>query len=104
MAKDDELIREFTRVRATPLRTFVEVRAANEQEDCLAERWTLAALLPPQSRPVDIDRALLRVLADYRYFRTCEICHERGHVSGFVADALDGKDHCQDCGEEAGED
>ncbi len=97
--KDDDLIRTFTRVRATPLRIFVEVRMADSQEEgYLAERWTLAAMLPPNSLPIAVDRALLRVLADYRYFRTCEICEERRPVGEFAAEAAQsGHDHCREC-------
>lgn len=97
--KEDDLIRAFTRVRATALRIFVEVRMVDaEQAGYLAERWTLAATLPPNSPPIDVDRALLRVLADYRYFRTCEICEERRPVGEFTTEVAHcGHDHCRDC-------
>ena len=98
MNKDELLLQEHVRIRTTGAGIFVEVRMnANDGAD-LAVRWALAAALPLRSTPMEVSRARMLVLTDYRYFRVCDTCGDR-HPSRLVRSCGDGTDVCQECDE-----
>lgn len=92
---DDEILREYVRVRVTRARVFIEVKH-HESGDTLSSRWSLAAALPLHSKRMEVERVRLMTLADYRYFRVCDTCGDR-HPAAMVRSVGDGTDICRDC-------
>jgi hypothetical protein len=92
---ESELLESHVRVRLTTARIFVEVRMHDEQET-MAARWSLASTLPLKSTPLQVERARMLALADYRYFRVCDTCGDR-FPAGAVRSCEDGTDICQEC-------
>ncbi len=78
------------------MRIFVEVRASENSADDPAVRWSLAAALPLHATSLQVARARMLVLTDYRYFRVCDTCGER-HPSRMVRACGNGTDVCRDC-------
>ena len=69
--EDQNLLQEYVRVRTTPMRIFVEVKMVDaERDEVLSARWSLSCVLPANATPLQVDRARMIALADYRYFRT----------------------------------
>ncbi|RBP46318.1 hypothetical protein DES53_102706 [Roseimicrobium gellanilyticum] len=95
--EDQTLLQEYMRVRTTPNRIFVEVKMVDGGDgDTLATRWSLACVLPSKATPLQVDRARMIALADYRYFRTCDSCREK-LPAGLVPSGENGVDVCQNC-------
>lgn len=91
-----DLLQEHTRVRVTAARIFVEVKTNQEDGEAMAVRWSLAAALAPRSTPVQVERARMLALADYRYFRQCDACGDR-HPAGLMRSRVDGTEVCRSC-------
>jgi hypothetical protein len=91
---DDEILRDYIRVRVTPTRIFVE--AKGQEEDAMFTRWRLAAALPLRSTRMDVERVRMMTAADYRYFRACDTCGEKLPAI-WVRSVGDGTDICRDC-------
>lgn len=96
MHSDDPFVARHVRVRRTSVRIMVEVLDADtDAAGFEIERWSLAAMLPLGAAPVDVDRAVLRTLSDYRWFARCDECgdrQQRGKVTSH-----DGSDLCPEC-------
>ncbi len=92
---DDEILQQHVRVRVTPGRIFIEVRAP-EDEGAMFVRWRLAATLPLNSTRMQVERVRMMTAADYRYFRVCDTCGEKLPAAR-VRSVGDGTDICEDC-------
>jgi hypothetical protein len=96
---DKKLLQEYVRVRLTPMRIMIEVRvSAPDTEDGqpTPARWSLAAALPKLSPPTAVERARQMVVADRRYFRTCDACGEK-RPSAWIVGGPDGREICITC-------
>jgi hypothetical protein len=95
--EEQMLLREYVRVRTTSTRIFVEVKMVDAgSDDVMASRWSLACVLPSKATPLQVDRARMIALADYRYFRTCDSCKEK-LPAGLVPSGDAGVDFCREC-------
>lgn len=95
--EDQTLLREYVRVRTTSTRVFVEVKMVDAgSDDGMASRWSLACVLPSKATPLQVERARMIALADYRYFRTCDSCGEK-LPAGLVPTGDAGVDYCREC-------
>ena len=99
MPREDKLLAEYVRMRRTPSRIYFEVKVVNRKNaDAYFERWSLASALRLSATPLDIDRARMMLLSDYRHFRVCETCGER-RPRGLFGEGPEAADVCEDCQE-----
>lgn len=82
--EEEELVRDFTRVRETSASIVVEVMVVDWPSPSEPRgTWAEAATIPISSDRSEIERARTVVLRDQRYFRRCKECGERqlkGHM------------------------
>jgi hypothetical protein len=93
--EEEELVRDFTRVRETSASIVVEVMVVDWPSPSEPRgTWAKAASIPISSDRSEIERARKAVLRNRRYFRRCKECGER-QLKGYMW----ATDVCMSCAE-----
>ncbi len=92
-----ELISQFIRIRTTAARMMIEIQDVSQDDDTerLSTRWALAAVLPVGTPKLRVDRMVMHLLADYRWFGKCDQCS--GHQPKGWLTHRNGEDFCREC-------
>lgn len=84
---NDQLIQQFTRVKATPDGLRVECQVISwPRPSRPSSRWKPVQTLPTGSTAEKIGAAQRLLLQDPRFFNVCTMCHERNPMGWMCQD------------------